>query len=429
MKKVLFFAVAIGALSVASGCGDNAGETELPAKGIVQETKKPVTLTIYPMVTIADEDFQKLFVDPVKKKHPHITLELIKRGKGNTLTELIMAGSPPDMNLITQGGIPSLRSMDLLEDLTGHLKKHQVDLTRFDQAYIDAIKVTSDKGEIYALPYTVNFNALYYNKTIFNKFGVDFPKDGMLWEDVIELAKKLTRTDAGVSYKGLDPEKIERLARPLSALTVDPATNKSLLQSDKWRKTFELARAIYTIPGNEFKKGSLRSPFWTEQNIAMLATINIIPFLKEPTEQGLDWDLAQYPSYKELPNVYGQVDGNYVMPLKTSKHMDDVIKVMDAVTSEEAQLIGARQLGRQSPLKNPAIKKAIGQDMPHVKGKRIESIFKSVPAPYLPPALYDGKSSTVINEALDLLLGGKDLNTVLHEAEEKHNKFLDEEKK
>jgi multiple sugar transport system substrate-binding protein len=48
-----------------------------------------------------------------------------------------------------------------------------------------------------------------------------------------------------------------------------------------------------------------------EQSVAMLGTVNILAQgLEDAMKQGLDWDMAQYPSYKEYPNVSTIVDSH-----------------------------------------------------------------------------------------------------------------------
>jgi ABC-type glycerol-3-phosphate transport system substrate-binding protein len=90
-------------------------------------------------------------------------------------------------------------------DLQPLAKKHGFDFNKFDTKLVDSIKSYSDQGQIYYLPYNTLAFALMYNKDIFDKFGVPYPKDNMTWDEAIELGKKLTRTEAGVNYIGLRP--------------------------------------------------------------------------------------------------------------------------------------------------------------------------------------------------------------------------------
>jgi multiple sugar transport system substrate-binding protein len=208
---------------------------------------------------------------------------------------LVAAGTTPDMLMLWNGSLSGLNELGIMGDITPLVKKFNVDLTRFETEAIDAVKIASPKGELYGLPYTQQLNALYYNRNLFDKFAVDYPKDGMTWEDAIALAKKVTRTDGGVQYYGLDPENVTRLAFPLSLSPIDTKTGKASVNTDGWRRAFETTYAIYSIPGNE------RGKFFQfeKEIVAMHAGINMFARLANAAEKGFDnWDVAQYPSLK-----------------------------------------------------------------------------------------------------------------------------------
>ena len=55
----------------------------------------------------------------------------------------------------------------------------------------------SDEGirigdQLYGLPFRNDYYVLYYNKTLFDKAGVEYPKHDMTWDEYRELAKKMT---------------------------------------------------------------------------------------------------------------------------------------------------------------------------------------------------------------------------------------------
>ncbi|WP_374017918.1 extracellular solute-binding protein [Paenibacillus thiaminolyticus] len=58
-------------------------------------------------------------------------------------------------------------------------------------------------GLLYGMPIEGTQKALYYNKAIFDKFGVDYPRDGMTWDEIQDLAKQVTAERDGVKYRGL----------------------------------------------------------------------------------------------------------------------------------------------------------------------------------------------------------------------------------
>ncbi|WP_282942480.1 extracellular solute-binding protein [Paenibacillus sp. RC67] len=406
------------------GCTNSSGETPSANDIKVKDDETPVTLKIMQTssVSISDDAFQTIFVDPVKAKYPYITLELVRNGQGTRLEDLVTAGTIPDMLMIWNGQMATYSDLNLFQDITPLIKKRNVDLNRFEPVVLDAIRVVSDKGELYGLPYAVQLNALYYNKDIFDKFGVPYPKDGMTWDDTIDLAKKVTRLDGDVQYRGLDPEHLERLSFQKSLDMVDAKTNKASVNTDAWKQVMENAYKIYSIPGNAKDSNN----FLKQKTIAMFAGINIFDALTTATTKDgfTNWDVAQYPSYKDNPNVYGMVDTHVLTISKSTKYADAAMKVLEVVTSDEVQTISAKKTLRLTPLKNPEIKKALGADNPIMKDKHIDSIFKSKPAPAPVISPNHAKAKAILYKSFDEYLAGKDVNTALREAEANINQAL-----
>ncbi|MEF3305007.1 ABC transporter substrate-binding protein [Paenibacillus sp. GYB003] len=376
---------------------------------------------------ISDEDFQLLFVQPVGAKYPNIRLELLRPGKDVTLDSLVAAREVPDLLLTPNSGIMELKQLDLLADIAPHVKSRNFNLARFQPVAIDAVK--SDKGELYGIPYAMQFNALYYNKDIFDKFSKSYPKDGMTWDDAIELARQLTRLDGGVQYRGLDPASSYVMSFPYSLAYVDGKTDKASIDTDKWRRVFELAKTIVSIPGNaqpspEPSAAASGNLFIKEKNVAMLASTNLMAQIGSAANT-VNWDIAQYPSYKDLPNVSGKLDSHNLIVSKTAKHPEAVMKVIEVVTSDEVQLLSARKTARMSPLLGEEPKKQFGADVPYLQGKHVEALFKSTVSPSPVYSIYENDGKKIGQQAFrDYAADKVDLNTALREANENIDKAI-----
>src|SRR5690606_21529535 len=120
-------------------------------------------------------------------------------------------------------------------------KKHNLDLNRFEPEAIEALMAATQTNDLAGIPYTRHFYALYYNKDIFDKFGVDYPPDGMTWDQAYDLARKLTRMEDGIQYRGLNLVPVERPASQLSLPYVDMNTKKTVINSDSWKRVMEFA--------------------------------------------------------------------------------------------------------------------------------------------------------------------------------------------
>ncbi|GAB2964648.1 hypothetical protein GCM10023080_027320 [Streptomyces pseudoechinosporeus] len=88
-----------------------------------------------------------------------------------------------------------------LRDLSDELPASGIDLSALDPASVELIKSRSDGG-IYGVPLFVDDFVLLYNKKVFDRFRVGHPTNGMTYDRAYQLAKKLTREQDLVAYKG-----------------------------------------------------------------------------------------------------------------------------------------------------------------------------------------------------------------------------------
>lgn len=412
-----------------TGCGDsrNSGGDALSPDEVKHD---PVTIRVgVSQKWLLDDEFNRYLVEPVKKKYPWITVEREPYGTGRSLTELVAAGEAPDLVAQTNiGGMSEFRSLKLLTPMTDLIKKHKLDLTRFEAEALDALKMATETDELTGIPYTRHFSALYYNKDIFDKFGVAYPADGLTWDQVYELAKRLTRVEDSVQYRGLEFAPTERPASQLSLPYVDPKSKKALINTDSWKKVMDLAAKIHHIPGNEqiTMHSAADDLFTVKRTLAMHASINLLYEANFESVPDLNWDFATYPVWPEAPGIGMRIDEHSMMLSATSKHKEEAFLVAATLASEEVQSELSRR-GRFSILNDSRIRDAFGADLNFIKGKNVQAIYKTKPAKSFVPTEYDGAAMGFINTALeDVIKKGNDVNTALREAEEKLNKHIQE---
>src|SRR5690606_22887704 len=194
---------------------------------------KPVTLTMSTHFPI-DEEFNRLYVEPLKKAYPNINLRLLQGNNLTVIDQYLVAGQVPDLYLTYNGNLPGFFDRGLAYDMTDLMKTYNVDLGRFHQNYVDDIRFAVDGQEgLYGLPISTTFHALYYNKDIFDEFGAAYPKPGLTWDDMHALAQSLTRLENGMQYRGYDFYNITRLAQPLGLEYVDRQTEKAIVNTDQ----------------------------------------------------------------------------------------------------------------------------------------------------------------------------------------------------
>ena len=419
------------ATALLAGCGGgDKGES-----GKITVSSEPVTIRVgtTASASLTDSLFQETVVEPVKRKHPNITLELIRMGGNSAIKSIddwMATGVIPDIILHSNGSMGELFAYDQMTDITPLVKQLNVDLKRFEPAVLDSVRVASDEGWLVGIPFSQNFNALYYNKDIFDKFGAEYPRDGMTWDEVIELSKRVGRSDNGVQYIGLHPEWVLRPAYPLALTLIDAKKNQSQVTNDSWKKVAELILRIVSTPGNWDGKSG-RGDFWGKKTVAMLATTNIFASIEPEAKKGFtNWDVAQYPSFPDRPGVSGMVDAWVMIISKTSQHKPQAMQVIQVVTSDEVQLLAASKYAQMSTLVNPVMKEKFGSELAslNMKEKNLQGIFKGkiVPAPKFSP--YERQARPFLQDNFTKLFSGQmDINTALRDADEKINKMLAEQ--
>lgn len=429
LRSLLVLAVSAAMLVACSSDGGKgpaaAEKPESPPASAPPKIEEPVTLKVaISMNWLGDGEFERYFAGPVKKKYPHISFEIYDQAKKeHNIDTLIASGTIPDI-VMQSSALPDRYFGKGLEmDIQPLIKKHEFDISKIDPVALDTVTSASGSTMLTGLPWTRHFSALYYNKSIFDKFGVAYPKDGMTWDQLHQLAVKLTRNEESVQYRGLEPDQPGSVGSVLS-LPVHDASGKSTLNTDGWKCVFTMLAGIYAIPGNsdtKFAQGAW-DQFTKNKTLAMYPTNNRLPQLKDFSN--LDWDIAQYPSFPEKPNTGMGADVWILCVTKQSKHQDDAFKAIATVLSEEVQTDMGRN-ARFPVVINPKVKEDFGKDLPFLKGKNVQAAFLSQPAKVNKIEKYTGHAGGILQNAItDVAKGKSDINTALRVADEQFNQKI-----
>jgi multiple sugar transport system substrate-binding protein len=425
-----------GGSGPASGAGaDSEKPADQPAAKAPVEDTTPVELTIYSHWLGNYNDFLNTIVaEKVKQKYPHITLKvLIGDDKNPLLDQLLAQGMAPDIIYAAQSYAVTFKDYyKAIDDLAPYIKKSNIDINQFEPGVMNGIKGYSTKGEIFGLPLIISPWALYYNKDIFDKFGVAYPKDGLTWEQLIDLATKLTRSDGGTQYKGVVMQQIDKMAFQLSLPYYDQKAQKPAFESDGWKRLFTQMKQVWDIPGIFNSKEDISAystEFEAKKIAAMVPNNNKIPnYIKEETTNGFNWDIAEFPSYSDQLNVYPAIEANTLMLDTASKHKDAAFKVISLMVSEDVGL-AISKTAQVSALTSKGVQQAFGGDFPTMKSKHVEGIFKGHPAPLPSVSVYDADGLKSLRAAWnEVLIDKKDINSALHDGAEMFQQAINAKK-
>ncbi|CAG7625787.1 ABC transporter substrate-binding protein [Paenibacillus allorhizosphaerae] len=405
--------------------GQQVGE---PVKSYVNE---PAELVIFGQVGNSEEVWNERFGNALKLKFPKYKFTYITKDRQNTISNLIASGQTIDLIHDTQSGVrENIIKTGLGQDLTELMKKHKVDMTRFEPNVFQSV---SNKGTLYGYPLHDGGLVLYYNKDIFDKFGVPYPKDGMTWEQAIELGKRLTRFDER-QYIGLGVAVDYLLTmNPYSLPYVNSSTEKAAINNDAYRKLVSktLIEPTQASGYREYLKTLKRTlnsnDFMKEKNIAMFV-MNFYLQL-QPDFETLNWDMVSLPVFSDLPGIGSQPYPNGLFLTSTSKYKDQGMEVLNYLVSDEFQTILSKK-GFVPVVKNEAVRKVFGQDSPFKNKNMIPAVFTNKPAAPLERYNHDRLVSTSFSKNIaKVMMGETDLNSALQLTEEEANKALEAENK
>jgi multiple sugar transport system substrate-binding protein len=392
---------------------------------------EPVKLVLYDQAAaLSPEEFEAFFIRPVQAKYPNITIEMTKTSG----QELIAAGTVPDLITTSRPYVSTQLELRLGGDLTQMVKDNGIDLSRLQPEPLEALRQMGGNGELFGLPFSIGYGVTAYNKDIFDKFAVPYPKDEITWNQMLELGKKLTRIDQGVQYIGAAPRNAQAMTLQYSLPVIDLKTNKAVLTSDGYNKVFTLMKQFYAIPGYLGDGGQSVyewAAFFKDQRVAMFPDwfSSLTSQLTSQQKNGgvpFNWDIVSFPVYDDRPTLGKQVDFHVVMVPPTGKNKDAASLVVKTMLSDEVQTL-LNKSGRLTALKDDKVKSTLAQSLPLYKGKNVQGIFKVKAAPVVESTVYDTKIYKILKDSgEEMAKKDLDVNTVLRQANEKANQVINE---
>lgn len=137
-------------------------------------------------------------IEMFEAANPDIQVQLEPVGSGDYYARIltqIAAGDPPDLLQIGDDAVPMFVDRGAFVPLDSFItgEAYPLDTTTYLPGVLEPGRWN---GAQYLLPKDFTPLAVYYNKRLFDEAGVPYPKDGWTWEQFLETAQKLTKTDA-----------------------------------------------------------------------------------------------------------------------------------------------------------------------------------------------------------------------------------------
>lgn len=173
------------------GCGNSGSEN-------VSSSGKSTTIT-YSIWDKGQEPGMKAIAEAFEEKNPGIKVKVEVTPWDQYWTKLEAAasgGALPDVFWMHSSQHIRYAENGMLMDLNEVIVNSDVlDMSNFTQGIVDLYNV--DGAQI-AIPKDVSTIGLWYNKTLFDQAGVEYPNENWTWDDLLNAAHALTDSEKGI---------------------------------------------------------------------------------------------------------------------------------------------------------------------------------------------------------------------------------------
>lgn len=138
----------------------------------------------------SNTEYYKTMINGFKEANPGIDVEIVEFSAAEySDTIVVKMAANEDYDVIFMKGLPEMAA--LIND--GKLMALDELAEGYDFApYGGTEKSLTVDGVLYGLPFRKDNNLIFYNKDLFDAAGVDYPQDGMTFDEYIDLAREMT---------------------------------------------------------------------------------------------------------------------------------------------------------------------------------------------------------------------------------------------
>ena len=333
MKKLVLGMLIVAMLLAA--CGPAAEETAPPATETPAQAQapgpaataaptEPPALEERTTVRFAINDFEqplyKELIEAFEEENPDLHIEVVSANEVLELGPLGQMEVPEDADqrlvaaadVVNMGISREAVEQGLVRDLTPFIDADPS--FQADDFYSDALSAYQWTGGTWAIPTTLNYRLVLFDKDIFDEAGVPYPETGWTWDDLLVKAQALTlREGDNVARWGFVPNGptyrlIESRVGPLADYEGEPLLprygDEDVIEAVSWFADLYLQEQVmpYFDPEEEEEDPLLsheqalidggQAAMWIDQDImwwirSLQGNIGVVPF---PADA--DWGLS-----------------------------------------------------------------------------------------------------------------------------------------
>jgi multiple sugar transport system substrate-binding protein len=261
-------------------------------------------------------------IEVFETDYPHIRVETFHRPWNSYFTELRakFQANEPVADVLFWAEVPNDVPKGYFMDLTPRVEAENYDLVDFFPALLAPFQVND---RIYGLPRDSDTKVIYYNKRLFNRAGVSYPRSGWSWDDLRELSLALKQAEVAeysFAYEANDWWMIWMWQNGVQVFDDKFAPTSTDLEqpaaAEAAQFLADLTNVDQVTPPYEQLNSSDIASLFTENNLAMaFGNHALIPAFAQA--EGLEWDVVGLPQKERRANL--AAGAGYVIAANTDE--------------------------------------------------------------------------------------------------------------
>jgi multiple sugar transport system substrate-binding protein len=259
------------------------------------------------------------------------------------LAQAIASGEVPDLMGLDLIYGPQFASAGQLEDVTSYFEGDPTLAT----ASPGHIKVATYDGKLYGVPLYADVSALFWNKDLFRKAGLDPAVPPKSLQELHDMAAKITGVEEGVygyylagNCAGCNIFTFGPLIWA-SGGSIEPDASGEPLVGENIPKVLEWARMMHKEglinPANQAENGETFALQFSSGKVGIMGTGNFQITLTREANPDMDFGIALLPGL-EPGSTASFAGGDIVTVPKGSKRVADAVDFMKFLLSDEIQV-------------------------------------------------------------------------------------------
>lgn len=258
------------------------------------ESKKNQQTTTLKIIYQDSELFYKQYGDGFTTLNDHIQFEVISDADiymdmgdktKEEVYEQFITEEQPDILILDAHQFKNQINDGNLTELDSLSTRDNYNLDGFVPGLVDQLREIGG-GQLYGLTPSFSNKAIFYNKDLFKKNGIELPADGMSWYDIIDLARHFPtggdKQSRIYGYSGGEVYEapmdlvtlIDKMSRAEGLSIVNTNTMQVTIDTDAWKKVIQTAikadqsGAIFNSMDELFTSGTIEE-FYDSQQFLM----------------------------------------------------------------------------------------------------------------------------------------------------------------